>query len=208
MVGYDGNLNYRSGVGTDWPGSWTNLGGVLTSSPAAASFSPGTMDVFGRGADKALWTIRWDGTKWSAWRRLGGALTSAPAVAMDPDTGRTVIGVRGTDGRLWEAAGTPSAPFAGFTGPGLGVCSSPSHVTRAGDGQRSTLVMVNADRAGEVVVDGAVASAGGAVKGSIAAVDGAGGGYLLFGRGLNNELWTFDTRGVPGSWRSLGGQIL
>ncbi len=207
VVGFDGSLNYRSGVGTDWPGGWTNLGGILTSSPAAVSFSPGTMDVFGRGLDKALWTIRWDGSTWSGWTRVGGALTSAPGAAIDPDTGRAVVGVRGTDGRLWQAAGTGPGAFGGFVGPGIGLCSAPTYVTRAGDGDKATVVMVTADHSGEVVADGSVLAVGGYVQGSIAAVA-AGSGYLLFGRGQNNELWAIDTRGVAGSWRSLGGQLI
>jgi hypothetical protein len=37
-----------------WSG-WESLGGYLTSSPAAASWSYGRIDVFVRGGDNALW---------------------------------------------------------------------------------------------------------------------------------------------------------
>lgn len=53
VVGSDGRLNHRWGVGDRWPVEWENLGGFLTSSPAAISFSPGTLDVFARGGDNA-----------------------------------------------------------------------------------------------------------------------------------------------------------
>jgi hypothetical protein len=42
---------YASG---GWSG-WESLGGVLTSSPAAASSTSGKIDVFVRGADAALY---------------------------------------------------------------------------------------------------------------------------------------------------------
>jgi hypothetical protein len=58
---------------------WEDLGGVLTSAPAVASWQPNRLDVFGRGQNNALWHIWWDGTRWSNWEDLGGILTSAPA---------------------------------------------------------------------------------------------------------------------------------
>ena len=205
--GFRRSLNYRSGVGTDWPGGWTNLGGILTSSPAAVSFSPGTMDVFGRGLDKALWTIRWDGSTWSGWTRVGGALTSAPGAAIDPDTGRAVVGVRGTDGRLWQAAGTGPGAFGGFVGPGIGLCSAPTYVTRAGDGDKATVVMVTADHSGEV-------SRRWLRAGSRRVRAGLDRRRCCRQRVSPVRPWSerrvvgHRHRGVAGSWRSLGGQII
>ncbi len=62
----------------DWIG-WENLGGVLTSGPAVASWQPNRLDVFARGTDNSLYHKWWDGNNWSDWESLGGVLTSAPA---------------------------------------------------------------------------------------------------------------------------------
>src|SRR5205085_9943301 len=61
--------------------TWTSLGGVLTSKPAAASWAPSRLDVFGRGTDNELWHKAWDGSSWSGWQPLGGVLSSGPAAA-------------------------------------------------------------------------------------------------------------------------------
>jgi hypothetical protein len=49
----NGALYHQSYTGT-WSG-WENLGGVLTSSPAAVSPASGVIDVFVRGTNGALW---------------------------------------------------------------------------------------------------------------------------------------------------------
>ena len=49
VVGTDGGLFHRAGSATGpWSG-WEALGGMLTASPAALSFSPGTLNVYGAG---------------------------------------------------------------------------------------------------------------------------------------------------------------
>ena len=82
-------------------GSWGDLGGVLTSAPAAASWAPGRQDVFVRGTDNALWHRWWDGRGWSGWEFQGGVLTSDPAVA-GRSGGRLDVFARGTDDALWH----------------------------------------------------------------------------------------------------------
>jgi hypothetical protein len=51
----NGALYHKSYTGSTWSG-WENLGGKLTSSPAAAT-APGSsrIDVFVRGGDNGLW---------------------------------------------------------------------------------------------------------------------------------------------------------
>jgi chitodextrinase len=78
-----------------------SLGGLLTASAAATSWSSNRTDVFVRGTDNALYHRSWNGSTWSAWERLGGVLTSAPgAVSWGPD--RIDVFVRGTDNALWH----------------------------------------------------------------------------------------------------------
>ena len=47
----------RTIASSGWSG-WESLGGQLTSGPAAASWSPGRLDVLARGTDNAIWH-RW-----------------------------------------------------------------------------------------------------------------------------------------------------
>jgi hypothetical protein len=63
-------------------GAWRELTpGVLTSGPAATSWGPGRLDVFGRGTDGLLyhnWSV--DGVNWNFWEApLGIAIKNAPA---------------------------------------------------------------------------------------------------------------------------------
>ncbi len=61
------------GPETDWPEEWNkehNLGGFLTSAPAAISTKPHHIDCFYRGKDNHLCQRHWDGEKkrWSSAR--------------------------------------------------------------------------------------------------------------------------------------------
>jgi hypothetical protein len=57
-----------------WTGStgWVNLGGYLTSSPGATSWSSGTIDVFARGGDNGLWQRFYNKGAWGTWTSIGG----------------------------------------------------------------------------------------------------------------------------------------
>jgi hypothetical protein len=77
-----------------------SLGFSATSSPAVASWAPGRLDVFVRGADNALWH-RWYQGGWSGWESLGGYLTSDPA-AVSWSGGRIDVFARGGDYGLWH----------------------------------------------------------------------------------------------------------
>ncbi|MDD3168984.1 MAG: sialidase, partial [Eubacteriales bacterium] len=80
---------------------WEDLGGILTSAPAVASWQINRLDVFGRGQNQALWHKWWDGSRWSDWEDLGGILTSAPgAVSWGPNR-IDVFGV-GQNQSLWH----------------------------------------------------------------------------------------------------------
>ena len=92
--------NIEEQTTTGWS-EWEDLGGVLTSAPAVASWQPNRLDVFGRGQNNALWHKWWDGSRWSEWEDLGGVLTSAPAAV---SWGRNRIDVfgRGQNNALWH----------------------------------------------------------------------------------------------------------
>jgi phospholipase C len=65
---------------------WESLGGSFDLGPGAASWASGRLDVFGVGADKALYH-KWFDNTWSDWESLGGTCTSEPA-AVSWDNGR------------------------------------------------------------------------------------------------------------------------
>jgi FG-GAP-like repeat len=80
---------------------WSSLGshgsppaGAATSAPAAASLS-GSVHLFARGSDQALWEKVWvdSASRWSEWTSLGGVLRSGPA-ATSPTSGEVHVFAR------------------------------------------------------------------------------------------------------------------
>jgi hypothetical protein len=98
VAGYDQVTGRGSPLGAV---SWEPLGGSTVSAPAAASPSPGRLDLFARGPGDALWTRTFVGGQWGSWQSLGGTLTSAPAVAAWSGN-RLDVFVRGSDSALWH----------------------------------------------------------------------------------------------------------
>jgi hypothetical protein len=83
--------------------SWSHeedLGGMLTTAPAACTWAPGRVDIFYRGQNDHLWH-RWFDGGWHAEEDLGGVLTSAPA-ACTWAPGRVDIFYRGQNQHLWH----------------------------------------------------------------------------------------------------------
>jgi hypothetical protein len=95
------------------------------------------VDLFGLGADHALWHAYWTGSGWSGWESLGGYLTSLPA-AVSWGANRLDVFAFGGDARLWHIwwngpyRGTPANP-QGWSGWELlfNVPGSPSFQPRA-----------------------------------------------------------------------------
>ena len=93
----------------DWRLKWSDpwaafedLGGAMTSAPAAAAWAPSRLDVFYRGTDGAIWHLGWDGTKWVGPESRGGELSSAPG-AVSWGLGRIDLFARGLhDNACWH----------------------------------------------------------------------------------------------------------
>jgi len=100
--GRDGHMWHTrwDGVTQTWS-AWEDLGGVLSSAPAVASWGTNRLDCFVRGTDNHMWHKWWNGSAWSGWEDLGGVLSSAPAVASQA-ADRLDCFVRGADGHLWH----------------------------------------------------------------------------------------------------------
>lgn len=90
--------NYPCAGGGPWSG-WENLGGTLTSAPAAVSWGCNRIDVVAVGGGNALYHKFWNGNAWSQWLLIGGVSTSAPAIASWAPN-RLDVFYRGSDGSL------------------------------------------------------------------------------------------------------------
>jgi hypothetical protein len=78
---------------------WQGLGGVLTSTPAAAA-SSGSIIAFGRGSDAQVWYRSNSGSGWSGWGSIGGQLLegTGPATVV---SNKIDVYVTGTDNAVW-----------------------------------------------------------------------------------------------------------
>jgi hypothetical protein len=101
-------------VSGPWASEWgrpQNLGGALTSGPAAITINSGFEQfantwVFARGTDKAVRYREFAGARgsWGPWTRLGArAAVGAPGVTCRGGAAsRPIVFIRGTDGALWQ----------------------------------------------------------------------------------------------------------
>ncbi|MBZ4667057.1 MAG: hypothetical protein JG775_209 [Defluviitaleaceae bacterium] len=175
---------------TGWS-EWEDLGGVLTSAPAVASWQPNRLDVFGRGQNNALWHKWWDGSRWSEWEDLGGILTSAPGAE---SWGRNRIDVfgRGQNNALWHKWWDGSR-WSEWEDLGGGVITSgPGAASTASNrlevfarGANNQLLF----RTWNGITWSGWRSLGGEITSEPAAVSWGGNRLDVFARGLNNHLW-------------------
>lgn len=105
--GCGGNSNYDVVYGISlrdaalpWSGE-EDLGGILTSAPAVASWGLNRLDCFARGLNNHMWHRSWGGNGWTNWEDLGGILTSSPAVA-SWGLNRLDCFYRGQNNHLWH----------------------------------------------------------------------------------------------------------
>ena len=111
---------------------WENLGGYLTSSPAATSSGSGAIDVFVRGGSGALWQMEYN-NGWSGWTAVGGEIapgTTPAACSWGP--GRLDVFVTGTSGALWHRW-YASGVWSGWESLGGYLTSSPAAAGSGGN---------------------------------------------------------------------------
>ena len=112
---------------SDCTGSWTSLGGVLSSGPAAAyNADSDNYSVYVRGSDGAVWGRDHAGASWGAWYRTGGALLARTGPAVAYRAGNYVL-VVGTDRQLY----IQRVGVTGFVAAGGATNSSPALVATA-----------------------------------------------------------------------------
>lgn len=207
--GNDNGLWYRQYDGATW-GSWTSLGGIITSDPDAVSYN-GNRYVFIRGTDNGLWYRRYDGT-WSNWISLGGIINSAPGVA--EANGKLFVFARGTDNALWYRTfdSTSSSPWGPWLSLG-GVINSGPGAMRLGTPTNLLYVFTRGtDNALWYRTYNGNSWSGWTSLGGITSYDpdatALGGKIYVFSRGNDGVLWYRSSDGTSwGSWTSLGGII-
>jgi hypothetical protein len=175
---------------SSYNGTWDDLGGTLTSAPAAASWAPGRQDAFVRGTDNALWHRWWDGRGWGGWESLGGVLTSDPAVVARA-AGRLDVFVRGTDGAIWQRSWDGNLWGQWLRHDGMQASSTPAVTTWAQD--RLDLFVRGTDntlrhRSWNGQVWGAWESVGGALSSGPAAVSWGGNRMDVFANAADGSL--------------------
>jgi hypothetical protein len=179
----------RVGDGAQWTGE-EDLGGVLTSNPAAVSWGPNRIDTFYRGQNNHLWHRAWNGAQWTNEEDLGGVLSSAPTVA-SWGFNRLDVFYRGQNNHLWHRAwngaqwtneedlggvltSDPAAVSWGFNRIDIFYRGQNNHLWhRAWNGARWT---------GEEDLGGVLTSSPAASSWGVNRLD-------IFYRGQNNHLW-------------------
>jgi Repeat of unknown function (DUF346) len=106
-AGCGDNSNYNVTYGISQQGAalpWmveVDVGGILTSSPAVASWGLNRLDCFYRGQNNDMWHRSWGGNGWTDEDDRGGHLTSNPAAASwGPN--RLDCFYRGQNNHLWH----------------------------------------------------------------------------------------------------------
>ena len=170
-----------------WSG-WEDLGGVLTSGPAAASWAEDRLDVFVKGTDNAVWHLWWDGA-WNGWESLGGTIDDSPAAVSRGD-GRVDVFGRGTDNHLWHLCFDGSG-WSGWEDLGGVLTSGPAAASWAED--RLDVFVKGTDNAvWHLWWDGAWngwESLGGTINHTPAAVSWGRDRIDVFGCGTDNHTW-------------------
>lgn len=111
---------------------------TFTQSPAAVSWGPDRIDLFGRGSDGAIYHNYWDGS-WHSFESLGGNFIYGPA-ASSWGPGRLDVFAVGTDGAIyhnyWDGSWHGWGERLGgvFTSTLAAVSSGPNHIDVFGRG--------------------------------------------------------------------------
>ena len=189
---------------------WTSVGGVATSKPTASSSTSGSLDVFVRGTDNALWHRRSSGGVWSAWESLGGVVSSNPS-AVSQGANNVDVFVRGTDNAVWHRSWNGTA-WAAWDSLGGTATSSPT--TASWGAGRLDMVVRGTDnalwhRSWNGAAWSSWDSAGGTATSDPGMVASTSGRVDVFVRGTDDAIWhrSGPGNGTWSAWDSLGGVL-
>lgn len=207
----DGALWHRWWEGEWQPWEW--LGGSLAegSTLAAMAPAPGRLDLFARGVDRALWHRSLGNGGWGAWEPLGCCISSDPAAA-SVESSQVHVFVERTSGGLWDL--TVEAASGASIWRRLGgrrMTATQPAATSSSPGRIDVFIRGGTGDLWHRFTDGGQWhpwEALGCCLRSIPAVASWGsGGFDLFGRGPDDQLWKRRFSGVWGAWEKLGGQL-
>jgi len=199
---------YEDWLSCKWSG-WEDLGGVIMSGVAAASWGPNRIDTFARGTDGHMHHKWWDGSAWRGWEDLGGVIDGTPAaVSWGPN--RIDCFARGMDNALWHRWWDGSA-WRGWESLG-GVITAGPAVASWGPNRLDCFVKGTNNHMFHKWWNGSAWSGwedlGGVIDGSPAAVSWGPNRIDCFARGMDNHMWHrwWDGSAWRG-WEDLGGII-
>ena len=127
--GTDNHLKHRWYDGS-WH-DWQDLGGTLTSSPAAVSWAENRIDIFAADTNNHLTHTWWDGA-WHGFEDLGGDLTSAPTVSSFGERSLDVF-ARDDHNHLVHKYFRDATGWSGWEDLGGDLASTPTAVSWASD---------------------------------------------------------------------------
>lgn len=108
-------------------GTWTSLGGTISSKPGAVDVSGETYSVFARGSNGAVWGRNHTSAGWGAWYTTGGALLGGTGPSAAYLSGTYVL-VVGTNKQLY----IQKVGVTGFTAAGGATTAAPALVAITG----------------------------------------------------------------------------
>jgi FtsP/CotA-like multicopper oxidase with cupredoxin domain len=199
-IGTGNDLQVKQRIGGVW-GAWNNLGGIVQN--IASTSSAGSVYVFARGGENALWYRNWNGVAWSDWQTLSGWMDLLDSTSSG---GSVYAFARGGDNALWYRNwnGVTWAEWqslGGFT-KDIDVTSPAGSVYAFARGGDDALWYRN--------WNGAAWSDWQSLGGFITDLDStsSGGSVYAFARGGDDALWYRNWNGAAWSdWQSLGGFI-
>ncbi len=191
---------------------WTtapSLGGSITSGPAVASTEPGRLHVFVRGGDGAVWTKRFENSRWSGWSSLGGGIVGEPSVVAS-GPGRLDLFARFDDDSLAYRT-LRDGRWSEWVLLGGALTSSPAAATPGG-GRLVVFVRSTDDAIWEKTYDGTAwqpfARVGGVATSNPAVASHGDGTIDLYVRGGNGALYHRSLMaGQYSPWAGLGGAL-
>ena len=191
-----------------WSG-WEDLGGIITSGPAAASWAANRLDCFAKGQNNHMFHKWWNGAAWSGWEDLGGVIDNTPAaVSWGPN--RIDTFVRGMDNHMYHKWWNGAA-WSGWEDLG-GIITSGPAVASWGVNRLDCFAKGSNNHMFHKWWNGAAWSGwedlGGVIDGSPTAVSWGPNRIDTFVRGMDNHMYHKWWNGAVWSgWEDLGGII-
>jgi hypothetical protein len=211
VEGTTGALYQKTSTGS-WSG-WQNLGGALTSSPAATSPTSGVIDVFVRGSNGALYSKQLSGGAWGSWYKIGGQLAPGTGPAADAQSANSLdVFVQGTNHALyythwngatwsaWKSLGGVLTSSPAATSPSTGVIDV---FVRGTDGALWSRTTTN----GGATWSNWASLGGQLASGTGPAASSQGSRLDVFVEGTTGALYQKTSTGSWSGWQNLGGAL-